>query len=178
MDYSENLSQQYKYEPQSSHFNKNQYSLHCTVKHTDNKNSPYEYIYHLSDEKKHDFAFTSMVVNHILQLHNPSDTIRLKSDNCSTQYKCKYVFNKWQELAKETSKTVVVYYGVLGHGKGLVDAMSGFGVKGPLRREVITSNFNYSNASDIHQFLSSKFHNDDKKHYYYLESEKIKQERK
>ena len=177
MDYSENLSQQYKYEPQSSHFNKNQYSLHCTVKHTDNKNSPYEYIYHLSDEKKHDFAFTSMVVNHILQLHNPSDTIRLKSDNCSTQYKCKYVFNKWQELAKETSKTVVVYYGVSGHGKGLVDAMSGFGVKGPLRREVITSNFNYSNASDIHQFLSSKFHNDDKKHYYYLESEKIKQER-
>ena len=63
MDYSENLSQQYKYEPQASHFNKNQYSLHCTVKHTDNKNSPYEYIYHLSNEKKHDFAFTSMVVN-------------------------------------------------------------------------------------------------------------------
>ena len=89
MDYSENLSQQYKYEPQSSHFKKNQYSLHCTVKHTDNKNYPYEYIYHLFDEKKHDFAFTSMVINHILQLHNPSDTICLKSDNCSTQYKCK-----------------------------------------------------------------------------------------
>ena len=103
-----------------------------------------------------------MVVDHILQLHNPSDTIRLKSDNCSTQYKCKYVFNKWQELAKETSKTVVVYYSVSGQGKGLIDAMSGFRVKGPLRRDVITSNFNYSNASDIHQFLSSKFHNDDK----------------
>ena len=71
MDYSENLSQQYKYEPQSSHFNKNQYSLHCTVKHTGAINSPYEYIYHLSDEKKHNFAFTSVAVNHILELNHP-----------------------------------------------------------------------------------------------------------
>ena len=31
MDYSENLSQQYKFEPQSYHFNKSQYSLHCTL---------------------------------------------------------------------------------------------------------------------------------------------------
>ena len=26
------------------------------------------------------------------------------------------------------------YYDVSGHGKGLVDAVSGFGVKGPLRK--------------------------------------------
>ena len=162
MDYSENLSQQYKYEPQSSHCNKNQYSLHCTVKHTGDNNSPCEYIYHLSDEKKHDFAFTSVVVNHILELKHPCNIIRLKSDNCTTQYKCKYVFKRRQILAKETSKTVIVHYGVLGHAKGLVDAMSGFGVKGPLQREVITSNLNYSNASDIHQFLTNKFHADDK----------------
>ena len=32
-------------------------------------------------------------------------------------------------LAKETSKTVIVCYSVPGHGKVLVDAMSGFGVK-------------------------------------------------
>ena len=31
MDFSENISQMYKHEPQSSHFNKQQYSLHCTV---------------------------------------------------------------------------------------------------------------------------------------------------
>ena len=51
MDYSENVSQHFKYEPQSSHFNKTQYSLHCTVKHVPG-DSPYQYIYHLSDEKK------------------------------------------------------------------------------------------------------------------------------
>ena len=42
MDYSENLSQQYKFEPQSCHFNNSQYSLHCTVKHTGCDTSPYE----------------------------------------------------------------------------------------------------------------------------------------
>ena len=44
MDYSENLSQQYKFETHSSHFNKQQFSLHCTVKHTSNEASPYYYI--------------------------------------------------------------------------------------------------------------------------------------
>ena len=85
MDYSENLSQQYKFEPQSSHFNKQQFSLHCTVKHTSNEDSPYHYMYHLSDEMKHDSAFTSVVVHHLLEQDDP-EIIRLKSDNCSTQY--------------------------------------------------------------------------------------------
>ena len=65
MDYSENVSQQFK--PQSSHFNKQQFSLHCTVKHTSNEDSPYHYMYHLSDEMKHDSAFTSVVVYHLLE---------------------------------------------------------------------------------------------------------------
>ena len=112
-----------------------------------------------------------------MELNHPCNIIRLKSDNCSTQYKCKYVFKRWQILAKETSKTVIVYYGVSGHGKGLVDAMSGFEVKGPLQRKVITSNLNYSNASDIHEFLTNKFHADDKKHYFNIESGKIKHQR-
>ena len=48
IDYSENVSQHLKYEPKSSHFNKTQYSLHCTVKHVPG-DSPYQYIYHQSD---------------------------------------------------------------------------------------------------------------------------------
>ena len=56
MDFSENLTQMFKYEPQSAHFSKKQFSLHCTLKHTsENKRM---YMYHLSDVKKHDFAFT------------------------------------------------------------------------------------------------------------------------
>ena len=73
----------------------------------------------------------------------------------------------------KTQKMVIVYYGVSGHGKGLVDAMSGFGVKGPLWRAVITSNFSYSNAVDIYNFLIDKFSNDMKKHYFLLDPKDI-----
>ena len=67
MDFSENLTQLFKYEPQSSHFNKSQYSLHCTVKHTGFDESLFCYIFHLSDEMKQNHAFTSAVVNDIIE---------------------------------------------------------------------------------------------------------------
>ena len=35
------------------------------------------------------------------------------------------------------NKKVIIYYRVTGHGKGLVDAMSSFGVKARLRKAVI-----------------------------------------
>ena len=49
MDFSENLTELVKYEPQSSHFNKSQYSLHCTAKYTGLEESPYHYLYLLSN---------------------------------------------------------------------------------------------------------------------------------
>ena len=50
MDYSENITQSFKYEPQELHFNKKQYSLHCTVKHEEVKNKNF---HHFSDELTH-----------------------------------------------------------------------------------------------------------------------------
>ena len=88
-------------------------------------------MYHLSDEMKHDSAFTSVVVYHILEQDDP-EIIRLESDNCSTQYKSKYVLKQWHLMAQKSEKVVLVYYGVSCHGKGLVDAMSAFRLKGPL----------------------------------------------
>ena len=44
----------------------------------------------------------------------------------------------------ETTKSCLIYYGVSGHGKGLVDAMSRFGVKGAIGRVV-----NYKTSSLI-----------------------------
>ena len=87
-------------------------------------------MYHLSDVMKHDHAYTSAVVDH-LQISNP-EIIRLKSDNCATQYKCKSMFKYYSSLSAKEQKNIIVYYGASGHGKGLVDAMSGFGVKGPI----------------------------------------------
>ena len=83
---------------------------------------------------KHNFAFTSSVAYHLLGLNSQS-AIHSKSDNCLTQYKSKYVFNEWQALATKTKKLVIEYYDMFGHGKGLVDAMSGFGLKVHCKRQ-------------------------------------------
>lgn len=91
IDYSENITQSFKYEPQESHFNKKQYSLHCTVKHEEEKN---KYFYHFFDELTHNFAFTYSVAELLIHLDPKLEIIRIKSDNCSTQYKSKNVFSK------------------------------------------------------------------------------------
>ena len=119
--------------------------LHCTVKHEVNNNN--KYFYYLSDENTHDFAYTYSVISHVLQL-DPNSIIHLKSDNCSTKYKCKYVCGKYKELAMEKGVPVIAYFGASSHGKGLVDAMSGFGVEGPLRRAVKTQYLLYNSTSD------------------------------
>ena len=63
---------------------------------------------------------------------------------------------------------VIAYFGASVHGKGLVDAMSGFGVKGPLRRAVVTQDLHYDSASDLVSFLSDLFHDDIIKIHYEL----------
>ena len=170
MDFSENLPQLFKHEPQSSHFNKKRYSLHCTVMHDKEGNKS---IYHLSDHFEHNFAFTFCVMNHLTSLSNEASFIGFKSDNCSTQYKCKYVFGKFAELAAERGVPVVWCYGVSGHGKGLVNAMSGFGVKSPLRKAVVTEDVFYDNANDILTYLNSQFSKDSTKMHYEINSEEI-----
>ena len=78
-------------------------------------------------------------------------------------------------MSVEQQKIIIFYYGVTGHGKGLVDAMSGFGVKGPLRRAVLTiENFDYKTADDIYNFLIKLFENDVTKHYYLIHPDTIK----
>ena len=115
-------------------------------------------------EKRHDYAFTAAVVEHIISIEEENHAIlKLKSDNCLTQYKSKYVFNFWSSLAKKLNKTIIVYYGVSGHGKGLVDAMSGFGVKGAIRRAVVTKNFSFTTAEDIYNYLYNLFEIDEQK---------------
>ena len=70
-----------------------QYSLHCTVTHYQDN---FEYLYHLSDEKRHDHAFTATVVGHILHEDDEDVIIRFKSDNCATQYTWVNTGSQWQ----------------------------------------------------------------------------------
>ena len=119
---------------------------------------------------QHDHAFTSAVVNEIIKSNGIPEIICFKSDNFSTQYKCKWIFQFWNNLAKKLNTQVIIYYGITGHGKGLVDAMSAFGVKSPLSRAVITKNLHYNSAEDIHQYLSYLFKDDKTKFHTILAS--------
>ena len=47
------------------------------------------------------------------------------------------------------NRKIIIYYGVSGHGKGLVDTMNGFGVKGPIKNVALTENFNYNILKEI-----------------------------
>ena len=124
MGFSENIACTPKHEPQDAHFSGKQ-TLHCSVVHVPEKECIYSY--HLSDDKVHDSAFTeSVLLDHQETFPDFKDypLIRVKSDNCSTQYWCKYLFKRMSNLSQSLRKPIILYYGVNGHGRGLVDAMS------------------------------------------------------
>ena len=90
MDFSENVSGSTKYEPQDAHFSKKQFSLHCAVAHHPESNI---YLYHLSDNRKHDHLYTKAVVESLINRYPEVNVCRFKSDNCGQQYKCLNVFS-------------------------------------------------------------------------------------
>ena len=107
----------------------------------------------ISDNRKHNHKFTSAVVNNLVEYYPDVEMYRFKTDNCSEQDKCCNVFPLYRNLAMSTKKT---YYGVKGHGKGLVDAMSGFGLKTPLRKAIVTENMFYDTALKIYNYFHNK----------------------
>ena len=61
---------------------------------------------------QHDHTFTSAVVNEIIKSNEIPEIIHFKLDNCSTQYKCKWIFRFWNNLAKNLITKVIIYYGI------------------------------------------------------------------
>ena len=69
--------------------------------------------------------------------------------------------------------TICWFYGVPGHGKGLVDAMSSFGVKQPLKHEIITKDKWFPSAPRMVLFLEQHFEDlgDYSKEYHLIDEE-------
>ena len=112
-----------------------------------------KFAYHLSGDLHHDSVFTMAVVKDLITKFAPDHIIvRFKMDNCSTQYECKYVFYQWRELSMNLGKTFIIYFGVSGHGKGLVDAMSRFGVKTLMRKAIVTDNYFSIQQNNLQSF--------------------------
>ena len=79
----------------------------------------------------------------------------------------------WKKFSQETKKIIIGYYGVPGHGKGLVDSMSGFGVKTLLRREIVTKDIFFSGSAGMSENLKKLFEDDHTKHDINLEKNKF-----
>ena len=160
-DFSQNICNTPKFETQSHHYGAKQMSLFCTVKIIND--GEYEYIYHSSDNTSHDANFVGVVMDELFDKHFEGSIFRVKTDNADSQFKCCWNFAYWLDFSKKKNITVICYYGVAGHGKGLVDSMSAWGVKTPLRKAIINQDFWYLNASDIVVYLKQLFMDDDKK---------------
>ena len=104
---------------------------------------------------KHDSFFSNSVVKDLLNSIEDTvmvDVFRFKSENCLTQFKCRFFFPLMRSLAIEKQNVIIFYYGIAGHGKGLVDAMSGWGVK-TLRVVITTKDFYYSSSKEVCDYL-------------------------
>ena len=78
---------------------------------------------------------------------------------------------------KELNKTICLYYGVPGHGKGTVDAMSSWGAKNPTKKAILRDNHTFSSAEQIQEFLASLFDHDKLKRYYLVGKDSVKSAR-
>lgn len=68
-------------------------------------------------------------------------------------------------LAPEISKLIIAFYSTSGHGKGLVNAISSFSVKYPIRMTVLLKYFGYGTSEDIFNYLKTIDLNDQQKKY-------------
>ena len=77
------------------------------------------------------------------------ETVMIKSDNAPTQYKNKLAFGLMQHLADKYNFTLIRVHGSAGHDKGVIDAISSFGVKNILCQSTITNVWLFENSLDI-----------------------------
>ena len=153
LDFSQNLALRPKDEVQSAHFSGKQFTLHCSI--VDPVTSRYHF--HLSDDTTHDPVFVDQVLRDLIAKYDIKDQdLWIQSDNAPTQYKNKNAFFLFEQLAKEFNLRIIRSYGAAGHGKGAIDAMSSFGVKNILRKDIVTRDIFFNQSEDIVDYLSIK----------------------
>ena len=82
-----------------------------------------------------------------------NETIIIKSDNAPTQYKNKWAFQSYTSLGNKYNVRIIRLYGAAGHTKGLIDAMSSFGVKSILRKDIVDMHVWFADSAEISEHL-------------------------
>ena len=67
----------------------------------------------------------------------------MRSDNCATQYKSRFVFKDLLDISKHNNIQITWFYGEAGHGRGLIDAMAWFGCKQPIRHAIVSEDVGF-----------------------------------
>ena len=91
IDYSENIDLVPKHEVQSAYFSGRQHTLHCCFIEEE---GTFMYVYHLSNDTIH-YVMTFEILKNIIHQYPAvisNGKLLLRSDNCSTQFKSKFVF--------------------------------------------------------------------------------------
>ena len=180
IDYAQNIAFKEKRQAQSAHYSGTQQTLHNTLMKAP-FNRKRTFVYHLLNDTNHDSILTFTILEDIISKHPEviqHNHLVIRSDNCTSQFKCKYVFSKMAELAKKYNITIVWFYGVAGHGKGTVDAMSSFGCKKPLSHAIIAEDKWFVSARDMVNYLNEHFKDDDSKEHYFVDDAVTSKERK
>ena len=179
MDYSMNVKLTEKNQVQSAHFSGRQQTLHDSL--IQEQHGKYTYIYHLSDDTNHDSVMTSRIIEDNIINHPEtisSGRLIMRSDNCSTQYKCCYVFKALLDLAKKYGIRIDWLFGEAVHGRGLIDAMAWFGCKGPMHKRILTSDKWFKNVPEMYDFLTDHFKDDAQKEYILIDEKDTAEMRK
>ena len=122
----------------SAHFSGKQQILHDSL--IQNKGH-HHYVHHLSNNTNHDGITTEAILNDLIANYPEiieSGILILRSDNYTIQYKSKFVFKAFMELAKKYNIQIIFFYDEAGHGRGIIDAMAWFCCHGPLQKEILT----------------------------------------
>ena len=173
LDFLENLAFKPKIEPKQAHFSGKQFTLHCAIVEPEET----KYQFHLSDDTTHDCSFVDEVLRDIFEKYDIRDeTIIIKSDNAPSQYKNKDAFAYLQNLSDEYNVIIARIYGAAGHGKGLIDAMSSFGVKSIIRKDIVTHDVWFDSAEDISDYLKRR--NNGRMEYTAINQETVNQKRR
>ena len=150
MDFSENIAIKTKSEVQEVHFSGKQYAFHCNIVQP----NEVKFVYHLSDDTT---IFVQQVLGNIFDRWEIRDeTIVVESDNAPTQHKNKWAFESYSSLPKKYNVRIIRMYGAAGRGKGVTDAMSSFGVKSFLKRDVIGLDVWLGDSRDICEYLDMR----------------------
>ena len=153
LDYSQNIALRPKDEVQSAHYSGKQFTLHCAIVDPTEK----RYHFHLSNDTNHDPVFVDYVIRDLIKKYRIKDEdLWIQSDNAPTQYKNKSAFYLLQQLCNEFNLRIIRTYGASGHGKGVIDGMSSFGVKNVLRKDIVTHDVFFNSSEEITDYLTVK----------------------